>query len=260
MSLRKKGNRMKAEKKLRARPQLPAIRFPWRVFSLLALAGLVGVAGWRLMDRPVRAISINAPFQRVTAMQIEEVVRAHLATGVLSTDLQLLRDELSKLPWIDNARARRAWPDEIVVTVTEQEVAARWGTSGLLNTRGELFIKDVRHVSAELPMLIGPPQKERVVAERYLKLHAALLPHGLQLRSVILDDRGAWRLQLAANLEVRLGREHVDQRIARFLELVTPLIAGRAEIVDYIDMRYANGFAIGWVTDERDTTGELKDA
>lgn len=261
MSLRKKNNRMKPEKKIRrARPQLDSIRLPWRSLSVVALIGLVAIAGWRLMDRPVRAISINAPFQRVTAMQIEDVVRANLADGLLSTDLQLIREELGKLPWIDKVRARRAWPDALVIGVTEQEAAARWGRSGLLNIRGELFIRDARHVASELPLLVGPEHQEATVAARYLQLHATLLQHGLQLRTVSLDDRGAWQLQLSSGVEVRLGREHVDARIERFLELVTPLIAGRSAMVDYIDMRYANGFAIGWVKSAIDKTGELKDA
>ena len=41
-------------------------------------------------------------------------------------------------------------------------------------------------------------------------------------------------------------------RIARLLTVITPIIAGRTDVVDYVDLRYANGFAIGWSAPARD--------
>ena len=73
-----------------------------------------------------------------------------------------------------------------------------------------------------------------------------LLAAGLQLMSVTLDARGSWQLAMSHGIEVRLGRSEIDQRIERFIHVVTPVIEGRAEVVDYVDLRYTNGFAIGW--------------
>ena len=50
----------------------------------------------------------------------------------------------------------------------EQTAAARWGESGLLNTRGELFVRAAAHVPAELPRLSGPEGTESQVAQRYM--------------------------------------------------------------------------------------------
>ncbi len=265
---RKKANRLRPERKERRKPQIPQIqqwkftqaRLPMRSMAVAALVGIVCVIAWRLADRPVSAILVNAPFQRVTAMQIEEVVRSKLGRGLLTTDLDVVQQELEALSWVDEARLRRRWPDALEVGVSEQQAAARWGDKGLLNTRGELFIKDARRAVNELPQLVGPKGEEAQVAARYLQLHATLVQHGFQLRSVTLDERGSWRLELSSGLEVRLGREQVDERVARFLTLVTPLIAGRAELVDYIDMRYSNGFAIGWSATDNDLSGDNKDA
>ena len=38
----------------------------------------------------------------------------------------------------------------------------------------------------------------------------------------------------------------IDDRFDRFIQAAVPTISGRAEDVDYVDMRYSNGFAIGW--------------
>jgi cell division protein FtsQ len=38
----------------------------------------------------------------------------------------------------------------------------------------------------------------------------------------------------------------VDERIERFMQVGAQVIAGRAARIDYVDMRYSNGFSIGW--------------
>ncbi len=254
---RKKTNRVKPppkvarKKKVRARPRLvlPDWRLvlrPLRTIALLVGVGVVAAMCWRVLDRPVDRIAVTAPFQRVTPMQIEDHVRSGLAGGILSGDLSGVRESLEALPWIDAVRIRRRWPSTLLVDVTEQVAAARWGDNGLLNTRGELFVETARHVPVELPVLDGPEGSQWQVAQRYLTLRGPLLESGLQILSVTLDQRGSWQLAIARGIDVRLGRHAVDQRIDRFLNVVTPIIVGRTEVIDYVDLRYTNGFAIGW--------------
>jgi len=45
---------------------------------------------------------------------------------------------------------------------------------------------------------------------------------------------------------VRLGRRDVDGRIDRFIHTASQVISHRLTEVTYVDMRYSNGFAIGW--------------
>jgi cell division protein FtsQ len=45
---------------------------------------------------------------------------------------------------------------------------------------------------------------------------------------------------------VRLGRRDVDERIERFIHTASQVIAHRLTEISYVDMRYSNGFAIGW--------------
>ena len=73
-----------------------------------------------------------------------------------------------------------------------------------------------------------------------------LIPVGLDLRRVHLDARGSWEMTLANGIEVRLGRRDVPERTSLFLDVVANIITGRAADIDYVDMRYGNGFTIGW--------------
>ena len=141
---------------------------------------------------------------------------------------------------------QRLWPDRIRIEIVEQQAAARWGEDGLLNTRGELIATGVRHVPPELPRLDGPQGTEALVAQRFLAVQDRLGGLGLQVAALRFDARGSWELDLSTGVTVRLGRRQVDERMDRFVEFGAQVIAGRAADIRYVDMRYSNGFAIGW--------------
>jgi cell division protein FtsQ len=77
-------------------------------------------------------------------------------------------------------------------------------------------------------------------------LQEQLVARGLSVVSLRLDDRGAWSFQLSNGIRVRLGSDQVDERLARFFRALDVVVAGVTEEVDYLDLRYTNGFAVGW--------------
>ncbi|NIL94546.1 MAG: FtsQ-type POTRA domain-containing protein [Woeseiaceae bacterium] len=243
---RKQARRKKPKKAERF--TLPKIRPSRIVAPLVAIAAVVATyfASASMLDRPIRSIEISGPFQRVTALQIEEAIADQLEDGFVSADLGHIQQRIVSLPWIDQATVARRWPSRLRITVIEQVPAATWGERGLLNVRGELFVNEARHIPAELPRLSGPEQRSGDVARRYLAVRDRLIPVGLDLRRVHLDARGAWEMTLHNGVEVRLGRRDVDARTNLFLDVVADIITGRAAEIDYVDMRYSNGFTIGW--------------
>jgi cell division protein FtsQ len=214
-------------------------------FGALLLGALLG-GGYVLLDVPLRAIDVQGPLQRVTAKQVEAATRGVISGGFLSVDLGALRAALEALPWVDRVQVRRVWPASLSISVTEQVAAARWGESGLLNTRGELFVTDARHVPPELPQLVGPPGTEAEVAHMYVDFQAKLVRIGMRIGSLTLDPRGAWRVQLTNGVELRLGRDTPEKRMDRFLRAGAPIVSARARELAYVDLRYSNGFALGW--------------
>ncbi|MDH3588002.1 MAG: cell division protein FtsQ/DivIB [Gammaproteobacteria bacterium] len=238
----------------------PVVKRVTRLIRHIGVAVVVLGLAWvfvLLLDRPLSKVTIDGSFQRVTAVQLEAIVRSHLPAGVLRADISAIRESLNAVDWVDRAAVKRRWPDELHVIITEHVPAARWGENGLLNTRGELFLREARHVPAELPRLDGPLGTEWQVAQRYLWMRDRLLAAGLGLAAVQLDPRGAWRVELSNAIEVRLGREESDKRIELFVEIVAPIIAARIGEVTYVDMRYSNGFAIGWGDGSDTRTAEV---
>lgn len=243
---RRQAKRRKPAKARRFR--LPAIPVATVVSVLVACAAVVVTyhMSGRLLDRPIESIEIRGPLQRVTALQIEEAISDELDAGFLGSSVRRMQSQIERLSWIDGAAVARRWPDRISIVVTEQVPAAIWGESGLLNVRGELFITDARHIPAELPRLSGPRERADEVARRYLDVRSQLIPVGLDLRRVHVDARGAWDMTLSNGVGIRLGRRDIDDRTALFLDVVAGIVAGRAADIDFVDMRYSNGFTIGW--------------
>jgi cell division protein FtsQ len=261
---RKQAKRRQRQKTARFR--LPKIRLAKIVTPLIA-AGVIFLSyelSATLLDRPIHSMTIEGPFQRVSALQIEEAISGEISDGFLSANLSEIQQLIVALPWIDQANVVRRWPSRLEIGVTEQVPAACWGERGLLNTRGELFVAEARHVPAELPRLSGPQDRSAEIARRYLAIRERLIPLGLDLRRVHMDARGAWEMTLQNGVEIRFGRREVEQRTELFLDVVTNIITNRAEDIDYVDMRYSNGFTIGWKSgskspaeDPTDTTRKL---
>jgi cell division protein FtsQ len=244
---RRRSNRRRAEPG--ERWQLPEL--PWRRLGAVAgaLAGVAAVGGalLLLLNQPIERIRVEGRFQHLSALDVEKTVRAQLhGTGLVSVRLDDVRRALRLLPWVASATVQRSWPRSLAVTVTEQQAIARWNGTDLVNAHGDLFAGASRFVPPELPQLAGPAGTEADVVARYLALQGRIVESGARLTALRLDPRGAWELQLDNGVVVRFGRRQVDERFARFLSVALRLVCQRAADIAYVDMRYTNGFAVGW--------------
>jgi cell division protein FtsQ len=224
---------------------------PWRAIArALAVASAASATLLTLfwaLDQPIRTVSVTGRFQHVSPVAIERIVALQArGAGLLTVDLAAVARAIGALPWVDTVSVERDWPHGLAVRVTEQTVAARWGSDGLVNMRGELFATGVRHVPAGLASLSGPDGAEAQVTQRYLAMQSRLSQEHLAITSMRLDARGAWRLALDDGITIRLGRTQVDRRFGKFMSAALAIVRRRASAISYVDMRYTNGFAIGW--------------
>jgi len=239
-------NRVKGRQAAAARTLLP-----WRVIGRVtalggALAATFCVVFWAL-DQPIRTVEVTGRFQHVAPADIERAVaRQALGQGLLTVDLAAVSRAIHTLPWVDAVSVERDWPHGLSVLVVEQIAAARWGTDGLVNANGELFATGIDHFPAGLARLSGPEGSEAEVTQRYLGMQRRLAAAGLAISALRLDARGAWQLDLANGITVRLGRSQVDERFEKFMSAALGIVERRAPDISYVDMRYTNGFAIGW--------------
>jgi cell division protein FtsQ len=251
--LKRTRNRVKVRAAASQRPLVP-LRVMGRVLaSGGALLATLCVVFWAL-NQPIRTVDVTGRFQHVAPAQIEQLVARQVRNeGLLTVDLAAVSRAIHTLPWVDAVSVERDWPHGLSVLVVEQVAAARWGADGLVNESGVLFATGLATPSGlreagilTLASLSGPDGSETEVTQRYLGMQRRLATAGLNITALRLDARGAWQLDLANGITVRLGRSQVDERFEKFMSAALGIVEHRAPDISYVDMRYTNGFAIGW--------------
>jgi cell division protein FtsQ len=190
---------------------------------------------------PLREVKVDGQLTHVTREQVQLIVKRELKGNFFTLDLEQAKGAFQKLPWVRSVSVRRRWPDRLEVAVEEHVALARWGGMALVNTRGELF---GAASGSDLPVFIGPGGSEKELAQRYGQFRQALAPLGLAPSQVVLSPRRAWQLRLDNGLTVELGREQVEPRLAKFVRVYGQTLAKLDRPVQYVDLRYPNGFAV----------------
>ena len=220
----------------------------WGIAITLVALPIIGVLnGWFASDRwPVTKLDVRAEFNHVSAEQIRASVTPHLSEGFFAVDLADVRAAVAKLPWVERAEARKRWPDTIELVVYEQQPYARWGSDRLISRHGRVFSVAGAEGLQGLPALSGPDDR----LDEVIQFHADCLKEftgsGLIVTAVALSPRGGWTLTLASGASIAVGRDHPRERLKRFLDAWPKLAAGRNDAPAYVDLRYANGFAVRW--------------
>jgi len=227
----------------------------------IAVSTGAGFASQWLLDPenlPIRNVQVRGEFQQLTIAQLKQAVAGAVEGSFFTVNVDAIRNAAEELPWVKQAAVRRIWPDKVIIDVTEQVAAARWGETALLNRRGELFAPDAGTIPDYLPALTGPDALRRQVMERYVTVTGELSRIGRSIQHMAVNDRRSWRVQLDNGVELRLGREMIMDRLRRFLQAYPSVLAPRIDQLEYVDLRYANGFSVRW--NPHDDGGEQQDS
>lgn len=215
--------------------------------ALVALPVVALLNGWWGSERwPLSRLRVSGTFERVEPAQLQAALAPHARRGFFAVDLVAARRSLETLPWVERAEVRKRWPDVLDVRVTEHRPIARWGSERLLSDRGRLFPARGGAVPAGLPRLSGPDARVPEVVALYNESRALFATLGVQVRSVALDARGSWTLELDNGADVVIGRTDARARLARFARLMPQLLDRRMQPLARADLRYTNGFALVW--------------
>jgi cell division protein FtsQ len=201
---------------------------------------------------PLRHLALQGDLEHVTREQAEGAARAGAVGTFFSVDLDAVRRAFEALPWVRKVEVRRLWPDRIQVSIEEHVALARWGAADpqmqrLVNTYGEVFEGELPD-AVRLPQFAGPIGSAEELTRRYGAFRQALAPLDLEPRQVLLSPRYAWQLRLSNGLTLELGRdqlkEPVLERLSRFVAFYAQTLGSLNRRLDYVDLRYPNGFAL----------------
>lgn len=187
----------------------------------------------------LHAVELQAVPAHVTRGQLQEVVQ-QVNGNFFTVDLQRTRQQLEQLPWVRQAGVRRKFPWALQIELEEHVALARWNQGDLINTHGEVF-----HAATEqkLPQFVGEAHNAQLVAQRYAELNLLLQPLHRQIACISLSPRLAWQIELDDGLQVALGREETQARLARFVRVYPAVLATAMPGARAVDLRYRNGFA-----------------
>jgi cell division protein FtsQ len=208
-------------------------------FLLVLYAGFVFVV--HLPIFPLREVRLAVAPNHVQRAQLEAVVKKEMRGTFFTVDLAHARKSFEALPWVRKADVRRQWPDRIEVRLEEHEPLARWGTLGLVNVQGEIFQASYE---GKLPVFNGPAGAAKEMAIQYAYFRKSLEPLGREPVQVNVSPRRAWSLRTDTGMTLELGRSDLENRLARFVQNYERAAQHLGRRVDYVDLRYSNGFAV----------------
>jgi len=222
------------------------------VLQLFILAVIVSASYfiWNWMTNPMslpfKQVKIISTTHYVDGNQLQQTVKNNITGGFFSLDVDSLKQSVMQLPWIAGVSIRKVWPDELMITVTEQRPLAAWDNEAVFNEQGDLFYPEKKTIPADLPRLTGPLDQPQAVLQQFLFFQAALKPLSLSIASLKVDKRGAWSMTLTNGVKIQIGRKAFKKRFVQFVQLYPRIMAQHKTPLSTVDLRYSNGFAIGW--------------
>lgn len=213
------------------------------LFAAAALIALYGAVRFAIVQPvfAIRELRVVGAAGQLRNEQVAALARRDIQGTFFTFDIVRLRNAFEKLPWVRKADVRRQWPNAVEVRIEVHQVLARWGKGALVNVQGEVF--EAVH-EGTLPVFSGPDGTASEVTAQYEIFRRELAAVGRTPVQVSLSPRRAWQLRLDNGMTLEVGREQVAARLARFLSAYPHTIAPLGRNAEYVDLRYANGFAV----------------
>lgn len=189
----------------------------------------------------LRTVQLTHAPQQVDVAQINQLVRRTVGGSFFTINLEQTRRAFEQLPWVRKVSVRRHFPWGLEVTLEEHIPMARWNSVALVNTYGEVF-SGVSKMA--LPDFNGEPDSSRQIASMYSEMSQQLAVIQRSIRQINLSARYAWQLRLDNGMLMELGREQMQQRLARFVTVYPYSLATMTQKINHVDLRYRSGFAV----------------
>ncbi len=223
------------------------------VFLVVLVLGLA-VAGWQLnmwledeQKAPINQIIVTGKREQIKDSEVEQQIRSKHPGSFFELDVDLVHKEIEDMPWVYRASVRKRWPNSLNIHVVEEIASARWNTDSLLNQYGQVFNAQLE--GQGLPSLYGPGGSELTALKGYQTMQSLLNSTDLVITEMTLSERFAWNIQLQNGVRLNLGRDEYADRLQRFVDIY-PILQKQQRQVDYIDLRYDTGLAVGWKSEE----------
>ena len=228
------------------------------IVFLLAVVLTVIFGGWMVLGwmedaqrLPLSKLVVTGERHYTRNDDIRQSILALGAPGTFMTqDVNIIQNQIERLPWIKQASVRKQWPDELKIHLVEYVPIARWNDQHMMDVDGNSFsVPTDRAKEQNLPLLFGPEGSESEVLQGYRDMGQVLAKDKFTLKEAAMTARRSWQLTLNNGIKLNLGRGDTMKRLSRFVELY-PVLQQQAQTdgkeISYVDLRYDSGAAVGW--------------
>lgn len=212
---------------------------------LSVAANLEGINNF--VNRPVSKIKLESQSARINESEVGRLVAKYIGTGFFGFDVNGLKADIERHPWVRQASVTRVWPDSVALNIQERIAIARWGDTELLSQQGERFSPPNIGSASVLPRLSGPEGSQAKVMQQFQFLNELFSPVDLRLSELTLSERGSWDLVVNDRIAIAVGREKLIERVNRFIAFYQQETDFDRDAIAKVDLRYDNGLAIARV-------------
>lgn len=227
------------------------------VFLIISTIGLEEVKKQGANWMPINYVRVEGTFQHIEKKTIKHVLNGQVNNGLYNANIKTIQQSVTHLPWVQSVIIKRVWPDALNIRINEHEPIARWGTTDLINTQGELFRPTNFDNYEHLPIVSGHSGNEKKMLRILDTLTVALQDQKLKLTHFRESNRRAWYITLQDGIEIKLGRNEPFKKLQVFLKTLPLIGKEQVDKIKVVDLRYPNGYAITWKPTEEQIDWKL---
>lgn len=184
------------------------------------------------------------PLKFVDKQKLFDAMKPYLSGSRFDLELDKAQEAARKFDWVSDVKIECTSLDTVTVTVREHEPVARWIRSniiaGLVDGEGKVFQAAYKQ---RLPEFDGAAAVLPQMVSQYKSFITELKPLRLEILRLQYTPRASWSMMLNNGIELRLGKQEVNTRMSRFVNAWQYSLREKAGQLDYVDMRYPDGFA-----------------
>ena len=238
-----------------ARSSLTLMSMFFALVKILGVAGLVffgAVLVYRAtpyLDPEILQVRVEGELNRLNAESLAAVVSSRLSTGLLTLDLDEVRDPVAAIAWVESVELIKDFPSTLVLSVVEEQAVARWNDRGYISTKGEFIESDVYEDLSDLPVIFGAADPSSELAARqalntFHLLNSVALTDKQRIRELHQSRTGGWTMIWESGLSIDLGRVDHLNRVRHLMLAWEQFPHELRQRIEHIDTRYGNGVAI----------------
>ena len=194
------------------------------------------------------------PIKNVTSSELINVNKDDISKAVkylysksfFDIDLNHLKNKLEKIEWVRKINVRRSYPNEIIIDIEEHIPILRWNNKMYINKYGEKF--NASKIDKSIPILISDESRINEVFAYFKLFNEKLSSRKLDFKitKIMENEIRSLAISLSSGINIQLGSKDVNNKIPLFFEIYKSLNTRDLNKIRYIDMRYTNGFSVGW--------------